>query len=104
MLKYNIFESIEYRIDYGHIWSVTDASRYCNTAKLVFGAGLDASALTIRDLINMEYSEIRSARRLRIRIKDQTDANFDLDINMTTPVLRQFVAQCPVLSVTGLGQ
>jgi len=103
-LKYDVSGFLEYRIDDGHIWSVTDASRYCNMAKLVFGAGLDASVRNIGDLINMEYSEIRSARRLRIRIKDQTDANFDLDINMTTPVIQQFVAQCPVLNVKGVGQ
>jgi hypothetical protein len=103
-LKYDVSGSLEYRIDDGDIFHVTDASGYCNTAKLVFGAGLDASALNVRDLVNMEYSEIRAARRLRIRIKDQTDANFDVDINMTTPVIRQFVAQCPVLSVNGVGQ
>jgi len=90
------FERPEYRIDDGDISHVTDASRYCNMAKLVLAAGFDASVPYIADVVNNEYSEIRLARRLRIRIKDQTDANFDLDINMTTPVIQQFVAQCPV--------
>jgi hypothetical protein len=96
-LKYGVSDFLDYRIDDGYIWEQLDASRYCNTAKVVFGSALDADVHNIRDLVDMEYSEIRSARRLRIRIKEQTDANFDLDINMTNPVIQQFVAQCPAL-------
>jgi hypothetical protein len=47
-LKYGVSDFFEYRIDDGHIWSVKDASRYCNTAKLVFGGGLDKDKRTNR--------------------------------------------------------
>jgi hypothetical protein len=82
-IKYHVSESIEYRIDDSYISPAPDASTYCNVAKLVFGSNLDAGVSNIKDLLNMEYSEIRSARRLRIRIKDHTDTNFDLDIDMS---------------------
>jgi hypothetical protein len=103
---------LEYRIDDRCIQSAINASRYCNTAKLVFGSMMVGDGRPVRleeimrlkQFINEEYSEIKSARRLRIRIKDQSDTNFDLDIDMSTPVIQQFVAQCPALSVKGVGQ